>query len=77
VAAALNEIVGKARQMDELAAEVGQRVERAVGKASRSVNAAVGQMDKVTQGNAASAEECAAAAEELNSQALSMKDCRG
>jgi methyl-accepting chemotaxis protein len=30
-------------------------------------------MDKVTQGNAASAEESAASAEELNAQAVSMK----
>jgi methyl-accepting chemotaxis protein len=31
-------------------------------------------MDKVTQSNAASAEESAAAAEELNAQAVTMKD---
>jgi methyl-accepting chemotaxis protein len=37
------------------------------------INKAVGQMDKVTQGNAASAEECASAAEELNAQAETMK----
>jgi methyl-accepting chemotaxis protein len=38
------------------------------------VNSAVGQMDKVTQSNAASAEESAAAAEELNAQAIVMKE---
>jgi len=37
------------------------------------INAAVGQMDKVTQSNAATAEESAAAAEELNAQAEVMK----
>ena len=37
------------------------------------INTAVGQMDKVTQSNAANAEESAAAAEELNSQAEMMK----
>jgi signal transduction histidine kinase len=37
------------------------------------VNTAVGQMDKVTQSNAASAEESASAAEELSSQAEQMK----
>jgi methyl-accepting chemotaxis protein len=38
------------------------------------VNTAVSQMDKVTQSNAANAEESASAAEELNAQAESMKD---
>jgi hypothetical protein len=38
------------------------------------INTAVGQMDKVTQSNAASAEESAAAAEELNAQAAAMKE---
>ncbi len=37
------------------------------------INTAVGQMDKVTQSNAASAEESASAAEELNAQAEMMK----
>ena len=37
------------------------------------INTAVGQMDKVTQGNAATAEESAAAAEELNAQAETTK----
>jgi len=37
------------------------------------INAAVGQMDKVTQSNAANAEESAAAAQELNAQAEVMK----
>jgi methyl-accepting chemotaxis protein len=73
VAEALNEIVVKARQMDELAAEVANASnEQAQGIAQ--VNTAVSQMDKVTQGNAASAEECASAAEEMNSQAHSMKE---
>ncbi|MBI5816099.1 MAG: bacteriohemerythrin [Nitrospinae bacterium] len=38
------------------------------------VNVAVSQMDKVTQNNAASAEEIAAASEELNAQAESLND---
>jgi methyl-accepting chemotaxis protein len=76
VSETLNEIVTKARKMDELAAEVANASnEQAQGVAQ--VNTAVGQMDKVTQGNAASAEECAAAAEELNSQAYSMKESVG
>jgi len=72
VAAALDEIVGKARQMDELAAQVAN-ASNEQSQGITQVNVAVGQMDKVTQATAANAEECAAAAEELNSQALSMK----
>ena len=73
VSQALNEIVDKARQVDELAAEVaGASQEQTSG--ITQINSAVGQMDKVTQGNAASAEESAAAAQELNQQAQAMKD---
>jgi len=69
----LNEIVTKARQVDELAAEVaGASREQTQGIIQ--INAAVGQMDKVTQSNAASAEESAAAAAELNAQAAAMKE---
>ena len=72
VAQALNEIVTKARLVDELAAEVaGASREQTQG--ITQINGAVGQMDKVTQSNAASAEESAAAAEELNAQAATMK----
>ena len=72
VAAALNEIVNKVRQVDELVTEVaGATREQTDGIAQ--INVAVGQMDKVTQSNAATAEESAAAAEELNSQAEVMK----
>jgi methyl-accepting chemotaxis protein len=73
VAEALNDIVAKARQVDELVAEVsGASREQTQG--ITQVNSAVGQMDKVTQSNAANAEESAAAAEELNAQALTMKE---
>ena len=72
VAETLNEIVTKARQVDELAAEVaGASHEQTQGIVQ--INTAVGQMDKVTQANAANAEESAAAAQELNSQAAAMK----
>jgi len=73
VAQALNEIVAKARQVDELASEVAS-ASRQQTQGITQINTAVGQMDKVTQSNAASAEESAAAAEELNSQAIMMKD---
>jgi methyl-accepting chemotaxis protein len=73
VAGALNDIVSKARQVDELVAEIASgSKEQSQGIAQ--INTAVGQMDKVTQGNAASAEESAAAAEELNAQAATLKD---
>jgi len=76
VAAALNNIVIKARQVDELASEVaGASREQTQG--ITKINSAVGQMDKVTQSNAASAEESAAAAQELNSQAVVMKQAVG
>ena len=76
VAKALGEIVARARQVDELVAEVaGASGEQSQGIAQ--VNLAVGQMDQVTQGNAASAEESAAAAQELNAQAETMKGSVG
>jgi len=73
VAETLNEIVTKARQVDELAAEVASASHEQT-QGITQINAAVGQMDKVTQGNAAGAEESAAAAQELNAQAVTMKD---
>jgi methyl-accepting chemotaxis protein len=73
VALALNEIVTKARQVDELASEVAS-ASRQQTQGITQINTAVGQMDKVTQSNAASAEESAAAAEELNSQAVVMRE---
>lgn len=73
VAATLNEIVTKARQVDELVAEVSS-ASREQSQGITQINTAVTQMDKVTQSNAASAEESAAAAEELNSQAEIMKE---
>ena len=72
VALTLNDIVAKVRRVDELVAEVaGASREQTEGLAQ--INTAVGQLDKVTQNNAASAEEGAAGAEELNSQAEVLK----
>lgn len=72
VAVTLTEIVAKVRQVDELVAAVsGASTEQSQGISQ--INTAVTQMDKVTQSNAASAEESAAAAEELNAQADAMK----
>lgn len=69
---ALAEIVAKARAVDELAAEVAA-ASREQTQGITQINTAVSQMDKVTQSNAASAEESAAAAEQLSAQAETMK----
>jgi methyl-accepting chemotaxis protein len=72
VTESLNDIVTKARQVDELASDVaGASREQMQG--ITQINTAVGQMDKVTQSTAASAEESAASAYELNAQAGLMK----
>jgi len=76
VAKSLQEIVTKARQVDELAAEVASASKEQT-QGIEQVNIAVSQMDKVTQSNAASAEESASAAEELNAQAESLKAAVG
>jgi len=73
VAQSLNEIATKARQVDELAAEVAN-ASREQSQSIEQINIAVGQMDNVTQSNAAVAEESAAAAEELNAQSAVLKD---
>jgi methyl-accepting chemotaxis protein len=69
----LQEIVTKARQVDELVGEVAS-ASKEQSQGIDQVNTAVGQMDKVTQTNAANAEESASASEELNAQAESLKD---
>ncbi|MDR3456482.1 MAG: methyl-accepting chemotaxis protein [Verrucomicrobiae bacterium] len=72
IAAVLTEIVSQVRQVDELVAGVsGASREQTQG--ITQINLAVSQMDQVTQSNAATAEESAAAAEELNAQAITMK----
>jgi len=72
VSATLSDIVAKARQVDELAVEVAS-ASREQTQGITQISAAVGEMDKVTQSNAASAEESAGAAAELSAQASSMK----
>ncbi len=76
VAAALNDIMTKVRQVDELVTEVAS-ASREQTEGITQINTAVGQMDKVTQSNASNAEECAASAEELNAQAGVMKQSVG
>jgi len=73
VAKGLQQIVVKARQVDELAAEVAS-ASKEQSQGISQVNLAVTQMDKVTQSNAANAEESASASEELNAQAEALKE---
>jgi methyl-accepting chemotaxis protein len=69
----LEEIVGKVRQVDELIAEVAT-ASKEQSQGVVQINSAVSQMDKVTQANAASAEESASASEELNAQSLTLRE---
>jgi methyl-accepting chemotaxis protein len=68
------------KQNVEIASKIGNSVDE-IAAASREqdqgisqVNTAVVQMDKVTQSNAANAEETASAAEELNAQAEALRE---
>ncbi|MDD2707949.1 MAG: methyl-accepting chemotaxis protein [Verrucomicrobiae bacterium] len=72
VARSLDDIIAKARQVDELAAEVAA-ASREQAQGIEQINVAVSQMDKVTQSNASNAEETASASEELNSQTVEFK----
>lgn len=72
VSVGLDEIVKKAREVDSVIAEIAT-ASREQEQGISQVNMAVSQMDKVTQSNAASAEETASAAEELNAQAEELK----
>jgi methyl-accepting chemotaxis protein len=69
----LEQIVQEIRKVDELVAEVST-ASKEQSQGISQVNLAVGQMDKVTQSNAASAEETASASEELNAQAEALKE---
>ncbi|MFH0730002.1 MAG: methyl-accepting chemotaxis protein [Pseudomonadota bacterium] len=69
---AFTEVAGSTAKVGELVAEIAAASgEQAQG--IEQVNIAVSEMDKVTQQNAATAEEAAAASEELNAQAEEMK----
>jgi methyl-accepting chemotaxis protein len=72
VAASLRDIVSKVREVDELVNGIaGASKEQHQG--IQQINTAVSQLDKVTQSNAAGAEESAGAAEELSAQAEALK----
>ncbi|MFT3784204.1 MAG: methyl-accepting chemotaxis protein [Nibricoccus sp.] len=72
VAKSLDEIMAKARLLDELIAEIAiasQEQSHGIEQVSRAVS----DMDRVTQANAATAEETSAAAAELNNQTDELK----
>ena len=66
-------IAAQIKSLDELIAEIAT-ASKEQSQGISEVNITVSQMDKVTQSNAASAEENASAAEELNSQAVTLHD---
>ena len=76
VGKSLTEIVDKARQVDQLVAEVST-ASREQSQGVKQITTAVAQMDKIVQSNAASAEESASAAEELNAQSFSLQEAVG
>ncbi len=76
VSAELQKIVERAREVDQLVAEVAV-ASREQSDGLAQIGTAISQMDKVTQTNAANAEETASAAEELNAQSQELKNTSG
>ena len=73
VATSLEEIATRSRQVDELVVEIAT-ASTEQDQGINQVTVAVAQMDQVTQSNAASAEESASAAEELNAQSMALQE---
>ncbi|HVU16938.1 MAG TPA: methyl-accepting chemotaxis protein [Candidatus Didemnitutus sp.] len=71
VAGVLHQITDKTREVDGLVASIADASQEQSQGISQ-LNVAVGQMDKVTQDNASSAEETSSAAKELSLQAESL-----
>jgi methyl-accepting chemotaxis protein len=69
----LTQIAEKVSFTDALIAEIATAA-REQAQGIEQINAAIAQMDKVSQSNSASAEESASAAEELDAQAETLKD---
>lgn len=69
----LTTIIEKARSVDDLVGEIAQASKEQADGIGQ-VNSAVVQMDRVTQANAASAEESASASQELSAQSDSLQD---
>ena len=75
-AEALNKIVTGVKDMTELVSEIANASDEQ-SQGIEQVNAGLGQIDEVTQANTASAEESAAASEELSSQANQLSHLLG
>lgn len=69
----LREIVTSANQVTTLVADVATASEQQTSGITQ-INTAVSQMDRITQSNAANAEESASASEELSAQAVELND---
>jgi len=76
VGESLAQIADKVSSTDSLVGEIATAA-REQAQGIEQINAAITQMDQVTQSNSASAEESASAAEELDAQAASLKDMVG
>jgi methyl-accepting chemotaxis protein len=73
VAESLRQIVTKARSVDEIITQIATASgEQAQGVSQ--INTAVSEMDKVTQSNAANAEQTASASNQLGAQAVAQKE---
>lgn len=73
VAHSLSDIVEKARKVDTLVAEIAQ-ASKEQSQGITQLNTTVSEMDRVTQSSAGTAEETAAAAEELSAQAITLRE---
>jgi methyl-accepting chemotaxis protein len=69
----LQAIAGKVRQVDEVLAQITSASNEQT-QGVRQINTAVTQLDRLTQSNAASAEESASASEQLSAQAKTLED---
>ena len=69
----LTQIAEKVSSTNSLVAEIATAA-REQAQGIEQINAAIAQLDKVSQSNSASAEESASAAEELDAQAETLKD---
>jgi methyl-accepting chemotaxis protein len=76
VAALLNEIADSNGKVNDLVGEIAA-ASNEQSQGIDQINTAVGQMDQVTQSNAANAEESASASEELSAQAEQLKSIVG
>ncbi len=76
VAESLGEITLQSKKVNELMDEIAAASQEQT-QGMMQINKAIAQMEKVTQQNAANAEESASASEELSAQAVSMKDVVG